>query len=214
MFNSISVFKPPAISSLYYCNFWFSRLSLCQQSPFKRLPNTGHIALVLLKSWLSHYPPVQQQLQDVRSFLLIQCCRYPNILHILSLINIFQIHDRILVRPSMSSGGEPASPGTPPESPQSQGPWETQLWDIPEIQQLVSLSWDWEFPIHKTFKNWKRIHLGMAHPSHLCVLPLLVRAQVLTLIYCVRPGSYTVGVEVISCSFLTDISASDFACLP
>jgi len=34
----------------------------------------------------------------------------------------------------------------------------------------------------------------MAHPSHLCVLPLLVRAQVLILVYCIRSGSYTVAV--------------------
>lgn len=53
----------------------------------------------------------------------------------------------------------------------------------------------------------------MAHPSHLCGLPLIVRAQVLILIYCVRPGSYTVEVAVTHCSFLNGILVSDFACL-
>lgn len=64
-------------------------------------------------------------LQDVIGFLLIKCSQYPSILHILSLINVFQIQGRMLVKPSMSSGGEAASPGTQAESPQSQGPQET-----------------------------------------------------------------------------------------
>lgn len=148
-----------------------------------------------------------------RKFSINTMCQYLNILHTVRLKNFLQIQGRMLVNSSVSSRGKPACPQTPPESPQSQGPWEIQLWEIPDMQQLACLSCDWELPTHKTFKNWKIICLGMAHRSHLCALSLLVRAGVFTLIYCVRPESYTVEAEVSSCSCLNGTSLSNFPCL-